>query len=228
MQSIKRQYEMLEITDYINNDFKAIKSSDSIESIMDFFEEARFSHFPVLEEGVFIGCISSEEAETFDSSKKASDYRYALKGFYARTSMFWVDVLDVFSRNSTTVIPVLSDENTYVGYYEITEVIHNFYETPFVKEHGGLIIVEKSILDFTMSQVVQIVESNEGKILGLYVSNTSPDKVQVTIKIVLGGMNEILQTFRRYGYDIISEYKEDVFLNNLKERSDYLEKYLSI
>ena len=219
---------MLEITDYINNDFKAINSSDSIESVIDFFEEARFSHFPVIEDGVYIGCISSEEVETFDSSKTVSDYRYALKGFFARTSMFWVDVLDVCSRNSTTIIPVLSDENTYVGYYEITEVIHNFYETPFVKEHGGVIIVEKSILDFTMSQVVQIVESNEGKILGLYVSNTSPDKVQVTIKIVLGGMNEILQTFRRYGYDIISEYKEDVFLNNLKERSDYLEKYLSI
>ena len=40
---------MLEITDYINNDFKAINSSDSIESVMDFFEESRFSHFPVVE-----------------------------------------------------------------------------------------------------------------------------------------------------------------------------------
>jgi predicted transcriptional regulator len=219
---------MLEITDYINNDYKAINSSDSIESVLDFFEEARFSHFPVVEDGIYIGCISSDEIETFDSNKKVSDYRYALKGFFARTSMFWVDVLEVFSRNNTTVIPVLSDENTYVGYYEITEVIQNFYETPFVKEHGGVIIVEKSILDFTMSQVVQIVESNEGRILGLYVSNTTPDRVQVTIKIVLGGMNEILQTFRRYGYKIISEYKEDVFLNNLKDRSAYLDKYLSI
>jgi hypothetical protein len=219
---------MLEITDYINNDYKAINSSDSIESVLDFFEEARFSHFPVVEDGVYIGCISSDEIETFDSNKKVSDYRYALKGFFARTSMFWVDVLEVFSRNNTTVIPVLSDENTYVGYYEITEVIQNFYETPFVKEDGGVIIVEKSILDFTMSQVVQIVESNEGRILGLYVSNTTPDRVQVTIKIVLGGMNEILQTFRRYGYEIISEYKEDVFLNNLKDRSAYLDKYLSI
>jgi hypothetical protein len=79
-----------------------------------------------------------------------------------------------------------------------------------------------------MSQIVQIVESNEGRILGLYVSNTTADKVQVTIKIVLGGMNEILQSFRRYEYDIISEHKEDVFMNNLKERSDYLDKYLSI
>jgi predicted transcriptional regulator len=219
---------MLEINDYINNDFKAIDSSDSIESVVDFFEEARFSHFPVVEEGVYIGCISSEEVENLDFSKKISDYRYALKGFFARTTMFWIDVLEVFSRNNTTVIPVLNDENNYVGYYEISEVIGNFYETPFVKDFGGVIIVEKSILDFTMSQVVQIVESNEGKILGLYVSNTTPDKVQVTIKIVLGGMNEILQTFRRYEYDIVSEHKEDIFLDNLKDRSAYLDKYLSI
>ena len=219
---------MLEITEYINNDFKAINSSDSIESVMDFFEESRFSHFPVIEDGVYIGCISSEETETFDSSKKISDFRYALKGFFARTTMLWIDILEVFSRNKTTVIPVLNDENNYVGYYELTEVIQNFYETPFVKDFGGVLIVEKSILDFTMSQVVQIVESNEGRILGLYVSNTNPDKVQVTIKIVLGGMNEILQSFRRYEYDIISEHKEDVFLNNLKDRSAYLDKYLNI
>jgi len=219
---------MLEINDYINNDFKAIDSSDSIKSVVDFFEEARFSHFPVVEEGVYIGCISSEEVENLDFSKKISDYRYAFKGFFARTTMFWIDVLEVFSRNNTTVIPVLNDENNYVGYYEISEVIGNFYETPFVKDFGGVIIVEKSILDFTMSQVVQIVESNEGKILGLYVSNTTPDKVQVTIKIVLGGMNEILQTFRRYEYDIVSEHKEDIFLDNLKDRSAYLDKYLSI
>lgn len=228
MQSIKHQYEMLEITDYINNDFKAIKSSDSIESVMDFFEESRFSHFPVVEDGVYIGCVSSEEVETYDTSKKISDYSYSLKGFFVRTNLFWIDVLEVFSRNNTSVIPVLDNENNYVGYYEITEVIQNFYETPFVKEYGGVIIVEKSILNFTMSQVVQIIESNEGRILGLYISNTTPDKVQVTIKIVLGGMNEILQSFRRYEYDIISEHKEDAFMNNLKERSDYLDKYLSI
>ena len=94
---------MLEITDYINNDFKAIKSSDSIESVMDFFEESRFSHFPVVEDGVYIGCVSSEEVETYDSSKKISDYSYSLKGFFVRTNLFWIDVLEVFSRNNTTV-----------------------------------------------------------------------------------------------------------------------------
>lgn len=228
MQSIKLLFQMLEITDYINNDFKAIESGDSIASVRDFFEENHFSHFPVIENGVYIGCISSEEVENFESNKKVSDYRYSLGGFFARTNMFWIAVLEVFSRNNTTLIPVIDMENNYVGYYEITEVIQNFYETPFIKDMGGVIIVEKSVLDFTISQVAQIVESNDGRILGLYVSKTNSDKVQLTIKIAMGAINDILQTFRRYEYEIISEHKEDVFLNDLKDRSDYLDKYLSI
>ena len=79
-----------------------------------------------------------------------------------------------------------------------------------------------------MSQVIQIVESNNGKVLGVFISDTSVDMVEVTIKISLGAMNEIIQTFRRYSYDIVSEHQEDTYLNSLKERSDYLNKYLKM
>jgi serine phosphatase RsbU (regulator of sigma subunit) len=41
-------------------------------------------------------------------------------------------------------------------------------------------------------------------------------------------LNEIIQTFRRYNYEIISDHQEDSYLLNLKERSDYLDKYLNI
>ena len=67
-----------------------------------------------------------------------------------------------------------------------------------------------------------------GKLLGLFISESDVEKVQITIKISLGAMNDIIQTFRRYNYDIISEHHEDIYINNLKERSDYLDKYLNI
>jgi hypothetical protein len=79
-----------------------------------------------------------------------------------------------------------------------------------------------------MSQITQIVESNNGKLLGLFISESSIDSVEITLKITLGAMNEIIQTFRRYNYEIISEHQEDNYINNLKERSDYLDKYLNI
>jgi hypothetical protein len=52
--------------------------------------------------------------------------------------------------------------------------------------------------------------------------------VQVTLKIGNTGLNETIQTFRRYSYTIVSGHEEDSYIESLKERSDYLSKYLSI
>ena len=103
-----------------------------------------------------------------------------------------------------------------------------FHETPFLKEKGGVIVVEKNLVDYSMSQITQIVESNNGKLLGVFVSEANNDKVQVTVKTTLGGINEIIQSFRRYNYEIVSKHQEDDYLNTLKERSEYLDKYLNM
>lgn len=219
---------MTEITNYITNDFRAIDSQETIASVQDFFADVNFSHFPVLENGIFIGSIASDDVETFDTDKKAIDYKYTLERFFARKSMMWLDVLEVFAKNHTNTIPVIDENNTYIGYYEMEDIMKFFQETPFLKEQGGIIIVQKGLLDYSMGQVTQIIESNNGKILGCFISEADLENVQITVKIGVGPMNEIIQTFRRYNYEIISEHQEDAYINSLKERSDYLDKYLNI
>ena len=219
---------MTAITNYITNDYKAIDNQESVAVVKDFFDEFPFSHFPIVEEGVYIGSIASEDIETFDSDKKITDYRYTFERFFASTTMIWLDVLEVFAKNHTNLVPVLDESNKYVGYYEIEDVIQFFHETPFLKESGRIIIVKKGILDYSVSQIAQIIESNDGKILGMFVSEADNDSIQITIKINIGAINEIIQSFRRYNYEIISEHQEDNYINTLKERSDYLDKYLNI
>ena len=219
---------MTEITNYITNDFRAIDSQETIASVQDFFADLSFSHFPILENGIFIGSIASDDVETFDTDKKIIDYKYTLERFFARKSMIWLDVLEIFAKNHTNVIPVLDENNVYTGYYEMEDIMKFFQETPFLKEQGGIIIVQKGLLDYSMAQVTQIVESNNGKILGCFISEADLENVHITVKIGVGPMNEIIQTFRRYNYEIISEHQEDTYINSLKERSDYLDKYLNI
>lgn len=219
---------MTEITNYITNDFRAIDSQETIASVQDFFADVNFSHFPILEDGIFIGSIAADDVETFDTDKKAIDYKYTLERFFARKSMMWLDVLEVFAKNHTNTVPVIDENNLYVGYYEMEDIMKFFQETPFLKEQGGIIIVQKGLLDYSMGQVAQIVESNNGKILGCFVSEADLENVQITVKVGVGPMNEIIQTFRRYNYEIISEHQEDAYINSLKERSDYLDKYLNI
>jgi CBS domain-containing protein len=222
------QIFMTEIREFINNDFKALRSNQSVSAAQDFFVAYDFSHFPVTENGVYMGSLSAEDADTFDLDKTIGDYRYTLEPFFVRDTTSWLDALEIFANNHTNVVPVLNAENRYVGYYEFEDIIKFFHDTPFLKEPGGIIVVEKPILDYSMSQVAQIIESNNGRILGLFISDATVDTVQITVKIALGGLNDIIQTFRRYNYVIVSEHNEDNYINNLRERSDYLDKYLNI
>lgn len=203
-------------------------SEETILAAQDFFMDVSFSHFPVLEDGIYLGSIVAEDIETFDTDKKISNYKYTLEPFFVRSTMNWLDVLEVFGKNHTDIVPVLDENNRYLGYYELTDSMRFLNETPFIKEAGGIIIVKKALVDYSMSQVSQIVESNNGKLLGLFVSKSDNDTIEITIKVTLGVMNDIIQTFRRYNYEIISEHNDDNYINTLKERSDYLDKYLNI
>jgi Mg/Co/Ni transporter MgtE len=216
------------LSEYINNDFKPFTSLDTIATIQDFFIDITYSHFPIIDNGIYLGSISAVDVETFEASKTIADYRYALEGFFVRSTMIWLDVLEVFAKNNSNIVPILDESNVYIGYYEITDIIKFLNETPFLKETGGVIVVEKPTEDYSMSQITQIVESNNSKLLGVFVSDANATKVQVTIKTTLGAMNEIIQSFRRYNYEIISEHNEDNYLNTLKERSEYLDKYLNL
>ncbi len=219
---------MTNLTDYITQDLKPLDIQEKIAVVQDFFLDLPFSHFPVLENGIFIGSVSSEDIENFDSTKKLADYKYTFEGFFTRKYSVLLDVLDDFAKNETTVLPVLDDQNNFIGYYELEDVIRVFNETPFLKELGAVIIIEKGINDYSFSQIAQIIEGNNGKLLGAFLSNIDTDKVQITVKIAEGGINEIIQTFRRYEYEIISEHQEDDYLKTLKERSDYLDRYLNM
>ena len=219
---------MIAITDFINSEFKPFDIATPVGDVQDFFAIHLFSHFPVTDGPTYMGCISAEDAETFESKKTLADYSYAFEGFFVRVAMNWLDVMEAFARNGTDIVPILDAKNNYQGYYHSNDVIKFFYDTPFMKELGGIIVVQKPLKEYTMSQVVQIVESNNNKILGVFVSQANTENVQITIKMALGSFNEIIQTFRRFNYEIVSKHDEDAYLFNLKERSEYLDKYLNI
>ena len=219
---------MTPVIDMIRNDHKALQSSERADSVQDFFNDTNLSHFPVLEQDEFLGNLSQNDAETFTFDKPINQYKYTFEGFFARKEIALLDLLELFARHQTDVVPVLDENNKYIGYYESRDIIRLFNETPFLSESGTVLTVQQDILDYSMSQVVQIVESNNGRVLGCFISASTPSTLQISIKISSGGINEIIQTFRRYNYQIISEHYEDFYLADLKDRSDYLKKYLSI
>ncbi|WP_034262233.1 CBS domain-containing protein [Altibacter lentus] len=213
---------------YIINDIQPFSIDSDIKEVQLAFNQLTYTHVPVERDGTYLGCLSETDAHCFDGTKSIHEYAYAVEGFYVRNNTNWLDILEAFALHNSNIMPVMGKNNEYLGYYELGDILNLFNDTPFLNEAGGIIVVEKGIRDYSFSEICQIVESNDTKILGAFVSKIENEVVQVTIKIGHTGMNSIVQTFRRYNYEVVSSHDEDTFLEDLKERSDYLNKYLNM
>ncbi|WP_067145028.1 CBS domain-containing protein [Pseudotamlana agarivorans] len=219
----------MKLSEYIINDIKPLDIESKVSDLQLLFNQLTFSHIPVSDENnAFIGSFSEADAYCFEKTKSLTEYKYSIEGFFVQDTTLWLDVLEAFAKNSTNIMPVLNDKNEYLGYYELNDIISLFSDSPFFTESGGVLVIEKGTNDYSFSEISQIVESNGGKILGAFISRMSSDLAQITLKIGQTDITDVIQTFRRYSYNIVSGHEQDGYIETLKERSDYLKKYLNI
>ena len=113
----------MSLAKHILNEVRILNVSEKIEDIQELFNQLTFTHLPVESEDVYVGCISENDIRCFENDKTLDDYRYALEGFYVRESNYWLDSLEAFAQNNSNILPVLDDNNNYLGYVELNEMI---------------------------------------------------------------------------------------------------------
>jgi len=214
---------------YILKEVKPLKLEDKLEKAVQLLEDFNYSHFAVVNKGVYEGTIAYKQVEErSDLSTKIGDARSLLNPVYVLSTMDWFDVLQVFATNNCNVIPVIDQGKSYLGYYEFEDFLSLFRQTPFLHENGMTLVISKGVNDYSFSEIAQIIESNNATLFGAFVSAVDQEMAEIILKISLHDISNTIQTFRRYGYHIINEIHEDRYLQYLKERADYLEKYLNI
>lgn len=218
----------MNIQSHLINTVPVFKLNDSMENIVRFFKDTTYSHVAISENDKFLGVISENDMEEFNVATTLEDFRYTLEAIFVNKDTSWLDVLEAFSRNEANIIPVLDNDATVLGYYELNTIVSIFIDTPFFTEPGGILVIAKGVKDYSFSEIAQIVETNNTKIIGAFITDTRNDLIQITLKIGSENLNDVIQTFRRYNYNILFGNNDDQFLEDLKERSAYLDKYLNV
>ncbi len=218
----------MNIHQFIINDVEPLETSSQISRAQEIFSQLTYSHLPIVENDVYLGCLSENDAHCFESDQLIDAVKYSYNTFFVKENTHWLDVLEAFAQHQSNIMPVLSHDNKYLGYYELKDIMELFNDAPFMYESGAVVVVQKGTTDYSFSEVAQIVESNDAKIYGCFISAQKDHLTEITLKLSPQNLNGVLQTFRRYSYEIISAAEEDSYLDTLKERSDYLNKYLNI
>lgn len=219
----------MNINDYILNEIKELTLDHTVKCAQKVCKDLPITHIPVVENGKLIGCLPESDIQTIENkNRELREYSYLLDHFYTNEKATLLDLITLFADNDCNLIPVLNKDMNYIGYYELGDILDAFADSPFLHNESETFIVEKNKTEYSMSEVSQIVEANNARLLGAYISSESMDTVQLTLKVTTEEANEIIQTFRRYNYNVITQHEDDSYLEELKERAEYLRKYLDM
>jgi len=207
-----------------------VKSSDTALDVLGMMEEYRVSHLPIVDNVELLGLIS--DSDIYDLNKFEENIGKHLKSFskpYVTEYQHVFEVVKMISSLKLSLLPVLDEKNHYLGSIESVQLVHNFSRFAAINNPGGIIVLEINVKDYLLSEIAQIVESNDAKILSLYItSHTDSTKLEITLKISKIDLSGVIQTFNRYNYIIKASYSENEIDSDLQDRFDSFMNYLNI
>jgi predicted transcriptional regulator len=217
--------------DLISEIIPALKTSDLGQTALNWMEIFRVSHLPIVNNQDFLGLIS--DADIFDMNQPEEPIgNHALTLFkpYVDENQHIFEIIGLASRLKLSIVPVLDSQNHYIGVITTNDLIRHLAGISSMDQPGGILVLELIERDYSLSQIAQIVESNNVKVLSMYI--TSPPestKLEVTLKVNTGDLISIIRTFERYNYEVKTWVSTNDSMDRFySERFDHLMKYLNV
>jgi acetoin utilization protein AcuB len=214
----------------ISEEIPPLKHTDTGDLALQWMEEFKVKHLPVMKFDNFVGLICEDDIfDKDDSSKTLHELFDHLPRPYVFGSTHLYEVLAKVSDEHITVLPVLDNEENYLGCISVIELMQRIANTGSIKEIGGIVVLEINELDYSLAHIAQIVESDNAKILSSFItSHPNSKKLELTLKINQVELGRIIRSFERYDYIVKASFQKSDYQEDLKNRYDELMKYLNI
>ena len=157
----------------ISDVIPALHTSDSGQKALYWMDIFRISHLPIVNNVDFLGLIADKDIYDNNMAEEPiGNHNLSLFSPYVTDSQHIYEVMELASELQLTVVPVLDEDNHYLGSISLTDLLHYFADVSSLKQPGGIIVLEINANDYALTQIAQIVESNDAKILSLYITSS--------------------------------------------------------
>jgi len=204
--------------------------SDTVNEALRRMDEYKVSHFPVVDQGTFVGMIVEKELFVLpDFNQVITSELLHFEDFYVEDNQLIYHVLAMATQQKLSIVPVLDAEKRYLGSITHADLLNFFTSTLSTDSPGGVIVLEVNESDYSLTEIANIVESNDAKVLHVLLIN-KPQSSRINIILKVNAMNiaAILKTFERYGYVVDASFGQDISQEDLKENYESLMNYLKM
>ncbi len=215
--------------DLISDEIPTLDGGDNGLFAMQLLDEYKMTHLPVVENNQLLGLISDTSIyEINDHEAPLREMKEHLEQVFVLQDKHVYELVKTAADFQLSAIPIVDTRGTYVGVVSIYCLVRELSKIAAINEAGAIIVLEVHEKDYSLSEIAQIVESNDTRILSANVTST-PDstKMEVTLKLNRNNVDGVIQTFNRYDYVISASFQESEYGETLRSRYDELMRFLN-
>ncbi|MEO9885778.1 MAG: CBS domain-containing protein [Balneola sp.] len=219
------------VNEILNTEIAPLRITDPVSLALAKLDLLHINKFIVVdEENKVLGMITIETlAEVVDENVSLSELPLEEVVWVPKSQHLFETTRKMFA-HELYVLPVVDGEKNFLGLVRKREVLNALGEIFNLSSYGSVITIELEQMDYTLSDIVRIIETENAKILGVAVQqpNDELDSIRVSVKLNLEDSSVVSAALRRFGYVIVSEERSESMENNFSERADELIRYLDI
>lgn len=209
----------------------SVNSTEMGQKALNWMDVFRVSHMPVVDERKYLGLISDKLIYDLNITDKPIETQIdKLNTTHVHKDQHIFEIAILMYKLKLTVIPVLDTDHYYLGAISLYDLARRFAKLFSLQEVGGIIVLEMHVNNYSLSEISQIVESNDVKILSCFLDRKpGTSNLNVILKLDKEDLSPVIQTFMRYDYNVKAVYLDHSMLNDLyKDRFDQFMKYMNI
>ncbi len=216
--------------DLINDSFPPLKISDTGLKAINWMEEFRVEHLPIVDGVNYLGLISEEDILKLHSLERPfANQTYSLIKPFVRFNQPIFEVVKIISKEKLTIVPVLDEQNHYMGLITLADVLKHYSESGIFEDSNGVIVLEMKMNNYSLSEIARLVEAENAKIISSFITpDIEEESIDITLKINQSDLSRILASLTRHSYNVKEHYHHSEFMDDLKSRYDSLMNYLDI
>lgn len=214
----------------ISDAITPVRSSDSIQKLIDKMADFRVNHLPIIDNNQYMGLVSDHDIlEIHDHTLPTAALSLSLYSPFVFEEQHIYDVIRLFYEQKLSLLPILDTNKNYKGVISINTIIEHLATLTSAKEPGGIIVLEVDNRNNSLSHIAQIVESDNAQILSSFVESF-PDstRLEITLKLNRTEISSIIASFLRYNYVVKATFNDIKSNDGTSDRYDQLMNYLDI
>ncbi len=219
------------VNEILHTDLSPLRLTDTVNKAMLRIDLLHTAGFAVVdEEERLAGMVSLDKlVEITDEQKLLSEVELG-KAVSIPVHQHLFEAARMMLARDLLLLPVVDHQMKCVGMIRKQDVLHALADVFNLSGAGSVITVELDQVDFSLSDLVRIIEMEGAKILGVAVEQPSPENhaYRVSFKLNIKDSSTVSSGLRRFGYLIVSEADSEILEENFSERADELIRYLDI